>query len=66
MEKQSIITLGEVMAKAAESLKKGEHRSFYDAVNHAFWTSFGYYEQSPVMQDVYCMLCDMGYTPIAQ
>ena len=37
---------------------------FADCVGVAFWCSFGKDEQSQLMQETYCLLCDMGFTPL--
>lgn len=38
--------------------------SFADCVGWAFWRAFGENEQSPLMQETYSLLCDMGFVPV--
>lgn len=65
MEKQVAHKMNEILNAAALSFKKGESYGFTECVGRAFWKSFGRYEQSQVMQEVYCQLSDMGFTPLA-
>jgi hypothetical protein len=38
--------------------------SFADCVGREFWLAFGKDEQSQLMQETYCLLCDMGFVPV--
>lgn len=64
MNKEISTKVGEIMQAAAFKYKFNAGKTFADAVGESFWSSFGQYEQSPLMQYVYCVLCDMGYTPL--
>lgn len=64
MDIQTAVKLGEVMDTAA-SISRGNHSlEFAECVGTAFWRSFERYEQSHLMQEIYSILCDMGYTPL--
>ena len=54
MEKQVANKINEILNAAALSFKKGESYGFAESVGKSFWRSFGRYEQSQLMQEVYC------------
>jgi hypothetical protein len=61
--------LGEILETAANEYRirmdcQFQYDSFADAVGREFWLAFGKHEQSSLMQEVYSLLCDMGFTPL--
>lgn len=55
--------LGEIMEDAAMAYLIN-YLSFRDSVGVCFWRAFDVNEQSNLMQEVYIVLCDMGFTPL--
>lgn len=70
MNTETAQKIGEIMAKAAETYRNNADTqfagdmTFAECVGSAFWSSFGRYEQSQLLQWVYTDLCDMGFTPL--
>jgi hypothetical protein len=61
--------LGEIMEAAAYEYRRQmdiqfAYDSFAECVGAEFWKAFGVNEQSQLMQEVYSVLCDMGFTPL--
>lgn len=64
---QNATKLADIMEAAAACMYRQEAldgKSFADCVGKAFWKAFGEHEQSPLMQETYCLLCDMGFVPV--
>lgn len=69
MRMETATKLAEIMEAGAEQYRLEEYvqfanDTFADCVGQQFWLAFGKYEQSPLMQEVYSVLCDMGMTPL--
>lgn len=61
--------LADIMEAAAQDYRdqfdvQFANDSFADCVGKAFWKAFGEHEQSPLMQEIYSLLCDMGFVPV--
>lgn len=69
MNTETAKKIGEIMEAAAHDYRaqldiQFAYDSFADCVGRAFWKSFDKNEQSQLMQETYCLLCDMGFTPL--
>lgn len=68
MEIATATKLAEIIEQAADQFGQYyDHQfpfTFHECVGQQFWLAFGKYEQSPLMQEVYSVLCDMGMTPL--
>jgi hypothetical protein len=65
---QQAAKLGQIMEEAAiRFMAFSDHQfapEFKDCVGIEFWKAFDINEQSQLMQELYIMLCEMGFTPL--